>query len=319
MQIFNNTQKTGSPSGNSKQSCSYCRDESHNASDCPHISGDWAMFQKLTIPSSDPDNWTNKPLAKANGQNHWNNQSSTARWFKDPTGWSKWYAQCEKANEKQLKAIARAKNKKQGKKKASKCGFCGSLDHNRRACPTMAVFREDALKANRNWRQAFYDDLVGKYGISEGALLTVRKEEWNGNSRVEVTGTAIVASINWDELHTGCDHNFKGKRTHQSWRTDLEHQLKQFVRLDVIINGQRSTIALGDEMRMDTVSVGGSRGSYNWGFKSVLSKSETLKGQEWIDQGHVNAVDYVIKKRSYEWLKERGYVDLIAKWSKTVR
>jgi hypothetical protein len=307
MQIFNNTKETGSSSRNSKQSCSYCRDESHNASNCPHIAGDWAMFQKLTIPSSDPDHWTNTPLPKAHGQNSWNSQSRTARWFKDPTGWSKWYAQCEKANEKQLKAMAREKNKKQGKKKASKCGFCGSLDHNRRNCPTMDVFREDALKANRNWRQSFYDDLVGKYGISEGALLTVRKEEWNNNSRVEVTGTAIVASINWDELHTGCDHNFKGKRTHQSWRTDLEHQLKQFVRLDVIINGQRSTIALGDEMRMDTVSLGGSRGSYNWG-----------KGQEWIDQGHVDAVDFVIKKRSYEWLKERGYVDLITKWSNKV-
>ena len=318
MQIFNNTQETGSSSGNSKQSCSYCRDESHNASDCPHISGDWAMFQSFNIPCSDPDNWTNKPLAKTNGQSHWNSQSSTARWFKDPTGWSKWYAQCEKAHEKQLKAIAREKNKKQGKKKASKCGFCGSLDHNRRACPTMDVFREDAIKANRNWRQAFYDDLVGRLGISEGALLTVRKEEWNGNNRVEVTGTGIVTGINWDELHTGCDHNFKGKRQHQSWRTDLEHQLKQSVKLDVIINGQRSSLTLGDEMRMDTVSVGGSRGSYNWSFSSVLSKSETLKGQEWIDQGHVNAVDYVIKKRSYEWLKERGYVDLITKWSNKV-
>ena len=315
MRIFNNTKETGSPSGNSKQSCSYCRDESHNASDCPHISGDWAMFKSFNIPCSDPDNWTNKPLAKANGQSHWGNQSSTARWFKDPTGWSKWYAQCEKAHGKQLKAIAREKNKKQGKKKASKCGFCGSLDHNRRACPTMDVFREDALKANRNWRQAFYDDLVGRLGISEGALLTVRKEDWNGNNRVEVTGTAIVTGINWDELHTGCDHNFKGKRTHQSWRTDLEHQLKQSVKLDVIINGQRSSLTLGDEMIMNTVSRGGSTGSYNWSFFSVLSKSETLKGQEWIDQGHVDAVDYVIKKRSLEWLKEKGYVDLINKWS----
>jgi hypothetical protein len=72
-------------------------------------------------------------------------------------------------------------------------------------------------------------------------------------------------------------------------------------------------------MRMNTVSRGGSTGSYNWSFSSVLSKSETLKGQEWIDQGHVDAVDYVIKKRSYEWLKEKGYVDLITKWSKIDR
>ena len=317
MQIFNNTQKTGSPSGNSKQSCSYCRDESHNASNCPHVSGDWAMFKKLRIPSSDPDNWTNNPLTQT-GRRRWNTQPWTASYYKDPTGWSKWYAECEKAHGKQLKAIAREKNKKQGKKKASKCGFCGSLDHNRRNCPTMDVFREDAIKANRNWRQAFYDDLVGRLGISEGALLTVGKEEWNGNNRVEVAGTAIVTGINWDELHTGCDHNFKGKRQHQSWRTDLEHQLKQSVKLDVIINGQRSTISLGDEMRMNTVSRGGSTGSYNWSFSSVLSKSETLKGQEWIDQGHVDAVDYVIKKRSYEWLKEKGYVDLITKWSNKV-
>ena len=318
MRIFNNTQETGSSSGNSKQSCSYCRDESHNASDCPHISGDWAMFKSFNIPCSDPDNWTNKPLPKANGQSNWNTQVQTARWFKDPTGWSKWYAQCEKAHEKQLKAIAREKSKTQGKKKASKCGFCGSLDHNRRACPTMDVFREDAIKANRNWRQAFYDEFVGRLGISEGALLTVQRSEWFASQQTTVENTAIVTGINWNELHTGCDHNFKGKRSHQTWRTDLEHALQQSVSLSVIVDGQRKVVNLGNEMGMPTISQGGSRGSYDWSVKSVLSRSETLKGQDWIDQGHADAVDYVIKKRSYEWLKDKGYIGLINKWSSKV-
>ena len=316
MRIYNNTQDNKSPSGNAKQSCSYCRDENHKVGDCPHIVGDWAMFQKMTIPSSDPDNWTNNPLTQS-GRRRWNTQQHTAHWFKDPTGWSKWYAECEKANEKQKKSLERQAKKKKGKKKASKCGFCGSLDHNRRNCPTMDAFRQDALKANRNWRQAFYDDLVTKRGISEGALLTVGKEQWNGNNRVKVTGTAIVVAINWDELHSGCDQNFKNP-TNQSWHTDLDHSLQQFLRLDVIIDGQRTTLTLGKEMNMPTISCRESHGSYNWGFQSVLSKSETPKGQEWIDQGHADAVDFVIKKRSQQFLKDKGYVGLINKWSKKV-
>jgi hypothetical protein len=316
MRIYNNTQDNKNPSGNAKQSCSYCRDESHKVGDCPHIAGDWAMFQKLTIPSSDPDNWTNNPLTQS-GRRRWNTQSQTAYWYKAPTGWSKWYAECEKAFEKQKKALERQANKKKGKKKASKCGFCGSLDHNRRNCVAMQNFREDALKANRNWRQAFYDDLVTNRGISEGALLTVSRQEWNGSSRKAITGTAIVVAVNWDELHSGCDQNFKNPTNH-SWRTDLDHSLQQYLKLDVVINGQRTTLTLGSEMKMPTISSRVSSGSYNWSVHSVLSRSETLKGQEWIDQGHADAVDFVIKKRSQQFLKDKGYVGLINKWSKKV-
>jgi len=315
MRIYNDKQNNSSKK--SKQTCSYCRDEDHKVGDCPHISGDWAMFQKLTIPSSDPENWTNNPLTQT-GRRRWNTQPWTASYYKDPTGWSKWYAECEKAHEKQQKAIARAKNKKQGKKKASKCGFCGSLDHNRRNCAPMQAFREKAIKANRNWRQSFYDDLVTKHGISEGALLTVKKDEWSArNTRTEVTGTAIVTGINWDELHSGCDLNFKNPNA-QSWRTDLDYTLQQFPRLKVVIDGQPSVIALGSEMKMPTISSRHSSGSYNWSVKSVLSQSKTPKGQEWIDQGHADAVDFVIKKRSLEWLTDKGYAGLIEKWAKKV-
>jgi hypothetical protein len=85
----------------------------------------------------------------------------------------------------------------------------------------------------------------------------------------------------------------------------------------VVIDGQPSVIALGNEMKMPTIS-SRSSGNYNWSFKSVLSQSKTLKGQEWIDQGHADAVDFVIKKRSLEWLTDKGYVGLIEKWAKKV-
>ena len=116
----------------STSSCSYCNDPDHQVTSCPHVKSDWAMFQAFTIPCSDPANWTNNPKAKAAGQNNWGNQQHTARWFKDPSGWSKWYHQCEKAigkiKAKEQRDAIKSKAKTQGKR-AKSCGFCGGVAH----------------------------------------------------------------------------------------------------------------------------------------------------------------------------------------------
>jgi len=312
MRIYNNSQQGSTPSGNSSPSCSYCRDESHRATDCPHIDSDWAYFQRFEIPCIDPANWTNNPLQKTNGQSHWGNQASQARWFKDPTGWSKWYAECLKAKDKKDAALAkRAKAKARGKTRTvSKCGFCGSIDHNRRKCPKMEAFIERAIQANREWRRQFYDEFVGRLGLSEGALIQTTKSNWSGT----INETGIITSVNWSELHFGCDRNYKQV---SRYGEALHDSLNQKVVITYVADGKtKQTRIEGDLAKnLGLGSVVSSRSSWtNVDAITILSPSEKLQSDEWIDQGHEDAVRFVCKKRSYEQLKEQGFVGLVDKW-----
>ncbi len=313
MRIYNNSQQGSTPSGNSSPSCSYCRDESHRATDCPHIDGDWAHFQNFTIPCSNPDNWTNNPIQPSGNQRSWGTQATQARWFKEPQGWSKWYAQCEKAKTKKDAALAkRAKAKAKGQTRTARaCGFCGSLDHTRRKCPKMEAFIERAIQANREWRQQFFDEFVGRLGLSEGALIQTTSNSWNGKSKPL---TAIVTSVNWDELHFGCDRNYI--QTHR-YRDALHDSLKQTITITYATNGQTKRTSVEGDLGK-SLGLGGvisSRSSWtNVDTINVLSPSEKPQSAEWIDQGHEDAVRFACKKRSYEQLKEQGFVGLVDKW-----
>ena len=317
MRIYNNSQKGSTPSGNSAPSCSYCRDESHRATDCPHIEGDWAMFQNFQIPCSDPDNWTNNPVQSSGNQRSWNQQTNQARWFKEPYGWSKWYLACETAKEKKDKALAkRAKALAKGKsRRVSKCGFCGSVEHNRRACSAMEDFVVRATQANREWRKQFYEQIVGQLGLSEGALIQASYSRWNSNDE---TITGIVTSINWDELHMGCDTKWNPVNSNR-WSPDLHHSLQQSVTITFTADGQTKKTQIVGEMvtKMSLGAVISGRSGYN-AFKeiTVISPSEKPMSDEWIDQGHEEAIRFVTKKRSYQQLKDQGFVGLVDKWFK---
>jgi len=313
MRIYNNSQGGNTTSGNSAPACSYCRDESHRATDCPHIDSDWAYFQRFEIPCIDPANWTNNPIQSTGNQRSWNQQTTQARWFKEPIGWSKWYTACENAKIKKDKALAkRAKAQAKGKTKSpSKCGFCGSHDHNRRKCPKMEAFIERAIQANREWRQQFYDEFVGRLGLSEGALIQTTSTRWNNHNDVQ---TGIVTSINWDELHFGCDRNYKQV---SRYGDALHDSLAQSVTITYIADGETKRTNVQGELakKLGFGSVlSSSRGWTNVDQITVLSPSEKPQSAEWIDQGHEDAVRFACKKRSYEQLKEQGFVGLVDKW-----
>lgn len=315
MRIYNNSQHGSTTSGNSNSapSCSYCRDESHRATDCPHIDTDWAHFQNFTIPCSDPDNWTNNPVQSSGNQRSWNQQANQARWWKDPSGWSKWHLACSNAKAKKDAALAkRALAKANGKTRTARaCGFCGSHDHNRRKCPKMEAFIERAIQANREWRQQFYDEFVGRLGLSEGALIQTTTTRWNSDNQVQ---TGIVTSVNWDELHFGCDRNYKQV---SRYGDALHDSLGQSVTIRYIADGAtKQTSFQGDlAKKLGFGSVlSSNRGWTNVDSIAILSPSEKPQSAEWIDQGHEDAVRFACKKRSYDQLKEQGFVGLVDKW-----
>jgi hypothetical protein len=175
----------------------------------------------------------------------------------------------------------------------------------------MEAFIERAVQANREWRQQFYDEFVGRLGLSEGALIQTTSSRWNNNNIVE---TGIVTSVNWDELHFGCDRNYKQV---SRYGDALHDSLGQSVIITYIADGKtKRTNVTGDLSKRLSLSgvLSSNRGWTNVDQVTVLSPSEKLQSAEWIDQGHEDAVRFACKKRSYDQLKEQGFVGLVDKW-----
>ena len=331
MRAFNRTNEssTSTHRNKAKSACSYCGDVDHQVTKCPHAKSDWAMFQAFTIPCSDADNWTNNPKAKVAGQRY-NSQSYNARWFKDPSGWSKWYVACEKAVGKIKKAEQREANRANAKakgKRATKCGFCGGVGHNRRDCPEMQALNKRFITANNHWRQRLYDYFVEELGLGNGALIKVTTQSGWQSPKVETVG--IVTSINWDELNMFC----YTERDKRGWRgtygKHVHENLGAPLGIRVIVDGKEdwlkwtakqtpngnTTNIINDEHGRPLVD----QFPYSWSapqYHSMVSPTETPLSNEWLTQGQAECVEFITKKYSLQKLKDWQAISLLESYEK---
>ena len=326
MRAFNqsNNSKTSSPHSRSKSSCSYCGDVDHQVTSCPHVKSDWACFQSFNIPCSDPDNWTNNPKSASTGQRHCSSQQSTARWFKDPSGWSKWYAQCEKAYDKVIKAEERAKIKttRPTAKRVKSCGFCGGTGHNRRDCPEMTALNKRLIRANNHWRQRLYDYFVKELGLGEGALVKVSEETGSWGNRQTVESVGIVTSINWDELNMFCFTNNNAS----NWRNRVHDNMQAPLQVKVQVNGKETTLSWKKTGNNRYAVINDTHGrplidnfAYDWRgveFVSVVSSTETPLSEDWLTQGQAECVEFITKRYSKEKLTDWKGIETLENYEK---
>ena len=318
MQVFNEQNNNNSSSYNSKPSCSYCRDPRHRATDCPHVAGDWAMFQNFQIPCSDPNNWTNNPIANCGDQRSWNTQENTARWNKSPSEWGKWYTRCEKVYKKQQQAKTR-QSRSGTTRRVSTCGFCGSTHHNRRNCDAMTTYTNRIVKANQVWRQRFYDKFVSELGLSVGAVVKVETQARYNTPAVEKIG--IITSVNWDELSMFCFVNTNV----WSWNQRVNDKFKQQLRIEVSIDGKTETLSFtsgsknqyGNRNSLLLDQYGGLvdqfAGWSNVVYLETIGRSETPLDEEWVAQGHEQCAKFVTKKYSKGKLDDWNVTRLLEK------
>ena len=297
MNIYNNS---GNASNRSKSRCSYCRAEGHNATNCPRVAEDYAWF-------------TQSPPVIPIGIS---NTTTTCRWYRNPKHWGDWYNNCIGAMAKQEAAKRR---KSSGPRAKSKCGFCGSTDHNRRHCEEMDAYNTDAINANRNWRKMFYEVFVQRMGISEGALLNLKTEDGWGDHRTVNEFIGVVTDVNWHELSLFCasrDHNdcYSYRKDDYVQRLEVKVQVGDETKL-VCFGQEGIGVRLSNNLERNLVKFTGVR--YSWNeprFVSVLSPSVTPLDAEWIEEGHAKAMEFLTKKRSQERLYEEGVTDLIQLW-----
>jgi hypothetical protein len=311
MQIYNNKDSNTKSNGRPKRSCSYCGDTEHVVTDCPNAVNDWAYFSRFEIPLKQANHWT------LNAYTNWNGVK-VDHWYRQPREWGRWFEACETAIGKISRAKIKAQAKQSGRKRAPKCGFCGSTDHNRRDCGAMKQFKQRLLEANRDWRQRFYDKLVGELGLSVGAVVNVKVPiSWKETE--EKIG--IIESINWDELSMFCY-----TLQENGWRNGLRDEFRQDLEVMVNVEGVTRKLKFGGGKTH-------SHGSTDYSLKddfgtltdyfrytrdeavfvSTIARSETPLDEEWVNQGHEDAMDFLIKKYSLEKLKGWHVQDLLSK------
>ena len=298
MRIYNNKDSSKNTNGKPKRSCSYCGQTDHIITDCPNAVNDWAYFQRYEIPLKQANHWTLQCKS-------WNGVKID-HWYRSPQQWGKWFLECEKAIHK----INNAKAKAKAKRKASKCGFCGSTHHNRRQCPVMEQFKQQLLEANRGWRQRFYDKLVADLGLSVGAVVNVKiSGGWNEPDEDNI---GIIESINWDQLSMFCySLNDAG------WYANVRKEFRQNLEIYVNVGGETRLLRFRNgndqwghplsELRDEFGTLADIFGYWRGGeatFISTIARSETPLDEEWVNQGHESAMDFLIKKYSFEKLKE---------------
>ena len=327
MRAFNQSQDSSSSTGTrrAKSSCSYCCDPDHQVTSCPHVKSDWAMFQSYNIPCSDPNNWTNNPIPVPQGQRSWGTQESTARWFRDPTGWSKWHAECAKAFDKikakELRDAQKANTKSTGKRVKS-CGFCGGKGHTRRDCPEMTALNNRLIRANNHWRQRLYKTFVEELGLGEGALVKVTEETGSWQNRQTVEHVAIVTSINWDQLNMFSYVDLNSS----NWRNRVHENLQAPLLIKVQVNGQERTMCWSDRSGSNYPTVLDVHGRHLVDvfpstyravkFKSVMSPTETPLSEDWLTQGQAECVEFITKRYSYDKLEQWKGIDVLEKYEK---
>ena len=326
MKAFNNSNNSSTSTGTSrsKSACSYCGDIEHQVTKCPNAVTDWAYFKRYEIPCMDPANWTNNPKGQATGQRSWTSQQSTASWFKDPSGWSKWYQQCEKAVGKiEAYELRQAKKANLPKtKRAKSCGFCGDLGHNRRDCAEMTALNERLIKANAHWRQRLYDYFVKELGLGNGALVKVQKN--GGWQQPKSSHVGIITSINWEELNMFCYTEGDKRR----WGSKVHEHLRAPMQIDAMIDGNKTQIQWAqrsgnqNHVRMICDTHGRplvDNWSYNWkcaDFVSVVSPTETPLSEEWLTQGQQECVQFITKKYSLAKLTEWKAIEILENYEK---
>jgi len=306
MEIYNNRNSGTNSNSRPKRTCSYCSDPDHVVTDCPNAVYDWAYFQRYEIPLKDNPNkhWTK------GARRCWGHTGvAYDHWYRNPSEWGKWFVDCEKAIKKIEKAKAKAQSKKKGNAKSAKsCGFCGGTGHNRRDCQDMQSFKERLLQANRVWRQRIYDRLVADMGISVGSAVKVKKTHWNKESEESI---GLVTDINWDELSMFCLANVGTNR----WDDSLRQEFRQRLNVTVSVDGQKIKLGFKNKGKDGIADTFGDlvhcTGYTSYYYEETIARSETPLDQEWVDQGHENAMDFLIKKYSLEKLKGWNVLKLL--------
>ena len=253
----------------SQNQCSYCRHEGHNKRYCPTLRRHW----------------------EANKD--WIETDSTIKDVKgsDFGGW--WKVSDQDAQRvfryhfDYINKIMTAPKKTPKKRKATKCGFCGSKGHTRRNCSLMGEFVKVLEETNQAYRKSFYENIFAKHGIGIGALVRFKQYVYKTRA-VEEYQMSLIMDIDFDSISIG--NRFS---RWSSWNTELQVKYRtgdheKNFGSDLFLD---SAFPLLDRDNMGHLS------SHYDGITEVIAPAPSLPDKEWF-LGQSTAFNWVVKKKS---------------------
>ena len=280
--------------------CGYCCHEGHNKRNCPTLRRHWEANKDWEPPLV-------SDLKDINGSDFggWFNLSDldAKRTFARHFGY--------------ISDIMTSPRTTPKKRKASKCGFCGSKRHTRRNCSLMGKFVKILEETNRAYRKKFYEEVFVKTGLGIGAFVEIVQYR-HASVPAEQNPTSIITDIDFDSISIGNRFN---RWSH--WATNLD--------VKVIINDREQSI--GDSLMLgtsfpllDRMQMRHLTSDYE-GITNVIVPAPSIPDKEWF-LGQSPAFDWVVKKKSLSTLFDayRGLISLyhpegdvlVEKWRKKV-
>lgn len=279
--------KSRSQTGRSSTSCGYCRQQGHSIRDCPHVEYDYLEWQAYRVPHKSPTLQHNRWLS--NDYSYWVKQVN------------KYYPKWKSAQETTSPTGRRIPATR-------KCGFCRDAGHSRKDCHEMATIYANLLQANRNYRKAVYDKLVTQLGFGVGAVIKVQQEHGYYSNRTTTESIATIVAINLDTANLF--------QTLDSWQLDGDYCGDASI--EVMIGSETKHLEMRpfQVVAPDGTSSTGFHRSQRWNnvsYVETIARSTQPLDPEWVEDG-ADAFDWLLKKRTKQWLEERKCLDAINRW-----
>ena len=285
--------------------CGYCREEGHNKRNCPTLRRHWEANKDFN-----PRTMMLSALKDVNG-------ADFAVWyqFSDSDARRIFAHHFHYIND-----IMTSPKTTPKKRKATRCGFCGSKRHTRRNCSLMGKFVKILEETNKAYREKFYEEVFVKTGLGIGAFVEIQQwvHSFGRADNNSPNPTSIITEIDFDSISIGNRFN----RWNQ-WATKLI--------VKVMIDDRERNI--GDDLflsssfpLLDRVKTSHLTSEYE-GISQVIVPAPSIPDKEWF-VGQSPAFDWVVKKKSLATLFQtyRGLISLyhpdgeaiIEKWRKKV-
>ena len=171
----------------------------------------------------------------------------------------------------------------------------------------MSSLYDKLLKANINYRQALFDKVVSDLGIGLGAVVKVQKS--GGYNRAPQEMLATVVGFDLGDINVF--------RTTNSYELDSEYKGKMTI--TVRANGEEMNLDLA-EMLLAKPNGRLTKWAERWysgwnsaSYVETIARSTQPLDQDWVTSG-ADAFQWLLKKKSYDWLDKRRMITTIDDW-----
>jgi len=178
-------------------------------------------------------------------------------------------------------------------RKKSKCGFCGSEDHNRRNCFIMRNFVKTLEETNQAYRELFYDHVIDRLGIGVGAFVEYGMSNYEGVLQERSIGQSLITKFDLGSI--GIGNTFS---VWSDYRTNPVIEMGDGNNRSRDVGFILKSFATEKEIPEELMVSGR---EWSSAISKVIAPAPSKPSKEWF-LGQSPAFDWVVKKKSLQVL-----------------